>query len=385
MANTQIPAVFVRGGTSKAVVFHARDLPAEQSLRDRMFCHVLGSPDPYGRQLDGLGGGLSSLSKIVVVETSQREDADIDYTFVQVAVDSADADYGAMCGNMSSCIGPFAVDEGLYKVPADKTEAVVRVYNTNTEKLYIATFPVADGVAVEQGSFEIPGVSGSGACIRLDYIEPGGATTGALLPTGTVTDTLAVKGAGNITVSMIDASNPVVFVNAQDVGKTGAESPQELDADVNFMTMMESIRCAAAVSMGLADSPGTAGLASPKVAIVAPPLNFTALDSRHYERDRYDLAVRIVSMGNVHRAITLTGAMCTATAVKIPGTIPHQLVRHGSGVLLGNPSGLLPVEACVESGPDGFHAVSATTYRTQRRLMEGTVPVPEEWLCSSSG
>jgi hypothetical protein len=378
----RIPAVFMRGGTSKAVVFKAADLPANQEIRDRLFCYVLGSPDPYKRQLNGMGGGLSSLSKVVIVEPSSRDDADIDYTFVQIAVDEAIADYGSMCGNMSSSIGPFAIDEGLVR-PSDG-EAVVRVHNTNTNTLYDATFAVSNGTAVEAGDFEIPGVPGTGAKIKLDYFNPGGSVTGALLPSGTVRDVLSVDGVGEIEVSMVDASNPVVFVKASDVGKTAMELPADLDTDVDTMAKLDKIRRAASVAMGMSDRADTAILSNPKIALIAKPDAFTALDGRSYAAGDYHIAVRIVSMGNVHRAVTLTGAMCLATAVRIPGTLAHELAVQADTTLIGNPSGLLPVEADVQSTSNGFEAVSATTYRTQRRLMEGAVLVPQEMLEAAS-
>jgi 2-methylaconitate cis-trans-isomerase PrpF len=373
--NRRIPAVFMRGGTSKALVFHARDLPADCAARDRLFCHVMGSPDAYGRQLDGMGGGLSSLSKIVIVEPSERPGIDIDYTFVQIAVDAAIADYSSMCGNMSASVGPFAVDEGLVNIAAIDTEASVSIYNTNTDKQFTARFPVADGKSVETGDFSIPGVSGTGACIQLDYREPGGAATGKLLPADAVVTELTTCNGECIRASLVDSSNPVAFVRAADLGKTATELPQDLDADKDFMHRMETIRKAASVAMGLSDTEAGAARGAPKVAIVAEPDDFTALNGETFNADEFSIAVRIISMGNVHRAITLTGAMCVATAVKIPGTIPHQTARDTGTTIIGNPSGLLPVEAVVQCN-DGFHAVSATTYRTQRRLMEGLLPLP---------
>ncbi|MEO1223875.1 MAG: PrpF domain-containing protein [Pseudomonadota bacterium] len=374
----RIPAVFARGGTSKAVLFKGSDLPPDIDLRNRIFCQILGSPDPYGRQLDGMGGGISSLSKVVIVEPSARDDADIDYTFVQVAIDQAVADYGSMCGNMSASVGPFAVDEGMVKATGDT--ATVRVYNTNTDALFRATFPIEVGKTVEEGAFEIPGVATRGAKIRLDYFDLGGAATGSLLPSGSVRDVLSVDGVGEIDVSMVDASNPVAFIRAADLGRTALEAPADLDADRDLMAKLDKIRRAASVAMGMSDRPETAILSNPKIAMLGPPGAFTALDGRTYEASSYQIAVRIVSMGNVHRAVTLTGAMCLATAMRIPGTIAHELAADGDATLIGNPSGLLPVEAEVRATEDGFEAVSATTYRTQRRLMEGSVLVPAEAL-----
>ncbi|MEL6645408.1 MAG: PrpF domain-containing protein [Pseudomonadota bacterium] len=371
MARKTVKAAFYRGGTSKAVMFNAAHLPADKDRRDRMFLQIMGSPDAYGRQLDGMGGGISSLSKIVIVEPSARADADIDYTFVQIAVGAPVADYGQMCGNMSSAVGPFAIEEGLVRV-ADGP-AVVRVHNTNTGKLFHASFDVRDGRAVEAGDFEIPGVSQRGAKVRLEFFDPGGSRTGVLLPTGQVVEDLDVPGLGVFRVSMVDASNPVVFVNAADLGRRGDEHPAELDADRDLMDTLEAIRRQGAVAMGLVNAPENAQLSAPKVALVAAPTAFSALDGRTYDPSDYHVSVRLVSMGNFHRAITLTGAMCVAVAARIPGTLIADHVPAKGDVLIGNPSGVLPVEADVRDGPDGLVAHSATTFRTQRRIMEGFV------------
>jgi len=337
----------------------------------------MGSPDSYGRQLNGMGGGLSSLSKIVIVDPSSRDDADVDYTFVQIAVGEEVADYSATCGNMSSAVGPFAVAEGMVEVSGDT--ANVRVYNTNTDKHYTATFPIEKGEVVEEGDFEIPGVSGTGAKVTLNYENPAGATTGQVLPSGNALDTLEVKGLGSVEVSMIDSANPAVFVRASDLDLAGTESPIELDANTDLMHTLDQIRRAGSVAMGLSETVESAPLANPRVAIVAPPQDFSALDGRRYKADQYHVSVRMVSMGNVHRAVPLTGAMCIATAANIPGTVVQKCATQGDTVVVGNPSGLLPVEADVRTGPEGIEVVSATTYRTQRRIMEGSILYPAEF------
>ncbi|MEE2717455.1 MAG: PrpF domain-containing protein [SAR324 cluster bacterium] len=371
----RIPAVFMRGGTSKAVVFHARDLPESQAERDAIFLRVLGSPDPNQRQLDGLGGGLSSLSKVVIVAPSRRPGVDVDYTFAQVAVDRPVVDYSSMCGNMSASVGPFAVDEGL--VEGADGEATVRIYNTNTDKVFHARFAVQDRAAVEVGDFRIPGVSGSGARITLDYHDPGGAATSGFLPSGKVCDSLDVPGLGEIEVSFVDATNPVVFVRASDLGCTGGESPEVLETDALLLQRLDAIRRLGAVRMGLAETPESASLANPKVAMVGPAAEFTSLDGIHHRPETHDLVVRMVSMERIHRAITLTGAMCTAAAVGVNGSIPNEFADSCVPLRIGSPSGVLPVEAEVRDEGNGrFTAVSVTCYRTQRRLMEGKVLVP---------
>jgi len=374
VARQRIPAVFVRGGSSKGVVFHARHLPHEASDRDRILLAVLGSPDPFGRQLNGMGGGISSLSKAAIVSPSSRDDADVDYTFAQVAVDRPVVDYGSNCGNLASAIGPFAIDEGLVSVQGP--EAVVRIFNTNTSKIIHARFDVKDGQAVETGEFVIPGVAGGGARIRLDFLNPGGAATKAFLPSGLVMDQLEIPGVGRLHVTLADATNPVVFVDARVLGLTLVESPEQIDANEGLMRTLDAIRRAGGVKMGLGATSESVSLANPKVALVAPATDFRAIDGSTVAAAEYDVAIRIVSMEKTHKAVTLTGAMCLAAACKVTGSIPHSLARPSTDVRIGNPSGVLPVGAVVEQTASGWEARHATVYRTARRLMEGFVVLP---------
>ena len=374
----RIPAVFMRGGSSKAVMFNASDLPESREERDALFLELMGSPDPYQRQLNGMGGGISSVSKVVIVEPSARDDADVDYTFGQVTVDKPIVDYSATCGNMSSAVAPFAIDERLVDVVADGT-VTVRVFNTNTSKLYHAELEVKERVAVEVGDFTIPGVAGSGALTTLSYLDPGGAATGKFLPSGNTVDELEVPGLGAVEMSLVDASNPIVFVEAARLGKTATERPEALDSDGDFMAKMEAIRRVGAVAMGLADSVETVKLANPKIAILGPAADFESIDGASHKADNMDICVRIVSMEKVHRAVTLTGAMCLAAAAEVPGTIANRLRRagaEGAPLRIGNASGVLPAKAEVRALDEGgFEALSVTTYRTFRRLMEGNVLV----------
>src|ERR1700761_5575836 len=240
MSQTKIRATFMRGGTSKAIVFNRQDLPADPAHWDPIFLAVMGSPDPNGRQLDGMGGGLSSLSKVCVVGPSTRPDADIDYTFGQVSVKTAAVDYSANCGNMSSAMGPFAVGEGLAEAPVNG-DAVVRIHNTNTGKIIVARFPVNDGEVETEGDMAIDGVGGRGAPVRLEFIDPGGTRTGRLLPTGRPRDSLEIPGLGTVEVSLVDAANPCVFVAATALGKQGNEMPDALEGDPVFLGRMEAI------------------------------------------------------------------------------------------------------------------------------------------------
>jgi hypothetical protein len=369
----------VRGGTSRALVFHRRDLPSDPGAWDAIFLAALGSPDPYGRQLDGLGGGNSSLSKVAVVGPPTHSEADVDYTFGQVEVTRPLVDYRGNCGNISSAIGPFALDEGL--VPAREPETVVRIHNTNTRKLIHAHVPVEAGAARERGDFALDGVPGTGARIALDFLDPGGAGTGRLLPTGRPQDLLEVAGHGPVGASLVDATNPVVFVAAKELGLDGTERPEEIDGRPGLLERLEAIRAAAAVRMGLArtaDEATRTSPAVPKIALLAAPAPYRTLAGTPVDPSGVDLVARVVSMGKTHRAFALTAAMCLAVAARVPGTLAHALAAASAGdVRIGHPSGVLPVAAVVERGADGTPlARTVTVYRTARRLMEGAVLVP---------
>lgn len=375
MTQREIPAVFMRGGSSKGVFFHARDLPAKRSEIDPIFLAVLGSPDPYGRQLNGMGGGLSSLSKAVIVGPPTRPDCDVDFTFAQVAVDKPVVDWNSNCGNLSGAIGAFAVDEGL--VAAADGEALVRIHQVNTRKVIHARFPVTNGKAAVTGDYVMAGVAGTGARVRLDFLEPGGAFTGKLLPTGNVVDQLTVPGVGTLTVSMVDAAHCTVFVAAADVGCTGAETPDEIEADRDVMARLDLVRRHGAVAMGLGANAESVALANPRVALVFAPRDFRTLDGAVLPASDYDIGIRILSMERVHRAVPLTSAMCLGVATRISGTVPYGLTRKVSGdaIRVGHPSGALSVGAEISAG-DRPGAKSAVVFRTARRLMQGTVLIP---------
>ncbi|HQT76684.1 MAG: PrpF family protein [Rhodospirillales bacterium 20-64-7] len=373
-----LPAVFMRGGTSRAVMFHRRDLPARGEW-DAIFLAAMGSPDPHGRQLNGMGGGISSLSKICVLSPSERPDADIDYTFAQVQIREAAVGYGSNCGNMSSAVGPFAVDEGLLRPNGDT--AVVRIFNTNTSKIIRSTFPLVDGRAAVDGDLAIPGVAGTGAPVRLDFLEPGGATTGRLLPTGHATDRLSVDGIGDIEVSMVDAANACVFVRAADIGLTGAELPDALDGNAAVLERLQRIRRAASVAMGIArdDNEARANVGVPAIGFVAPPMVAPTLSGETISPGAVDLTARFISNGQPHRALPLTASLCTAVAARIEGTLPFEAMggRSAGAVRIGMPSGILTVDADVSRSPSGlWTAHSGAFYRTARRLFDGRIHVP---------
>jgi len=374
-----IPAVFMRGGTSKAVMFHARDLPADRKAWDAIFAAVMGSPDPYGRQLDGMGGGVSSLSKVCVLAPSTRDDADIDYTFAQVQIRESRVDYKSNCGNMSSAVGPFAIDEGLIAATGDS--ATVRIFNTNTQKIINATFPLEGGRARYDGDLVIPGVAGTGAPVRLDFIAPGGAATGKLLPSGAVMDRLDVPGFGVIEASLVDAANPAVFIRARDIGLTGTELPEQLEANPAIIKLLDDIRVQGSVRMGIAPDPDAARRlgAIPFTAFVSPPQDSATLTGETVRAGDVDLSVRVVSSGQPHRALPVTISLCTAVAARITGTLVAEALSPSAGntsLRLGMPSGILTVDADVASEGGRWIARSGAFYRTARRLFDGRVWVP---------
>lgn len=366
----RLPAAYYRGGTSRAVMFKTQDLPPDRDQWASIFRGVIGSPDFFGRQLDGMGGGISSLSKICVIGPSTIGDtADVDYTFAAIGVKDDDVDYSSNCGNMSSAIGPFAVDMGLVIPKTESGECVVNIHNTNTGKIIRATFPVVDGEAAASGDFTIAGVAGSGAPVRLDFVEPGGSKTGRLLPTGQVIDTCGDTG---IEMTCIDVGNPCVFVGADAMISSIPDDwpPKAIEGDKVLMDRLELIRRHAAVHMGLAkthqDVPGSI----PKIAMVWAPRH----RSSELGPEAGDICVRALSVGQPHKAVPVTVALSLATAAQLPGTVVQRCLRdekaHTGGVEISHPTGLLKVDA--EYDAQG-NLKSAAVYRTARRLMEGTI------------
>jgi 2-methylaconitate cis-trans-isomerase PrpF len=376
MEQHRLRAVFMRGGTSKAVMFRRSDLPADEARWAPIFTSLMGSPDANGRQLDGMGGGVSSLSKVCVIGPPTRPDADIDYTFAQIVIGEAVVDYSANCGNMSSAVGPFAVDEGLVPRPAGP-EAVVRIHNTNTKKIIVSRFPMDGAYAAVDGSLAIDGVSGTGAPVRLDFTDPGGAKTGKLLPTGKAMDVLDVPGVGAVEASMIDAANPCVFLGAERFGASATERPDALERDAALLEKLEAIRRQASIAMGIARDWDQAGktMGVPKVAIVAPPTETKTLSGRVLAPGEVDILVRLISVGQPHRAVPLTGALCLAVACRVPGSVPNRLMTAGPGadIRVGHPSGITVVAAEVAVANGAVSVPYASVYRTARRLFQGEV------------
>jgi 2-methylaconitate cis-trans-isomerase PrpF len=370
-------AVFMRGGTSKALMFHRRDLPEQQEDWAPIFLAAMGAPDPNGRQLDGMGGGVSSLSKVCVIGPPTHPEADVDYTFVQVGIDDATVDYGGNCGNMSSAVGPFAVDEGLIKALADGP-TTVRIHNTNTRKLIVARFAIEGGRAAVRGPLAIDGVSGTGAPIRLEFRDLAGARTGRLLPTGEPLDSLSLPGGRAVRASLVDAANPCVFVDAADLGLIGNEPPENIAKDDALMADLEALRRQASIRMRLAPDldAAAASRSVPFIGLVAPPRAWRTQSGSDRSAAEADIAVRMLSSGYPHRAIPITSALCVAVACRTPGTLPAQLCSSATGPLrIGHASGTVMVEA--EQDRRQGRVLHASVYRTARRLFQGEVMYSE--------
>lgn len=339
-------------------MFHKDDLPEDKSAWDEIFLGVIGSPDPYGRQLDGLGGGISSLSKICVVGKSQSPDADVDYTFASIGIKNTNVDYSSNCGNMSAAVGPFAVDSGLVSIAKEATEATVRINNTNTGKMIEAIFPVVDGEAAAQGDFAIDGVAGTAAQLKLRFLDPAGSRTGKLFPTGQMVESIS-----GVLATCIDAGNPCVFVLAEELGVEGDLTPQQIDEHPTLCDRLEAIRREAAVRMGLAETEDDVPGSVPKIGLVSRPKDGAA----------NTVTVRAMSVGQPHKAIPVTVAMAASAAVNIPGTTVSGCITSrsdGAYITIRHASGTLDVDA--EFDEEGTLR-AATVFRTARRLMEGAV------------
>lgn len=355
----RLPAAYYRGGTSRAVFFQPKDLPEDKSKWNSIFLGAMGSPDPNGRQLDGMGGGISSLSKICIVGPSTHPKADVDYTFVAIGVKDIEVDFSSNCGNMTSAVGPFAVDCGLFRINNDTKEATVRIHNTNTGKIIHSTFATENGEASARGDFSIDGVSGEAARIQLDFLNPAGSRTGKLLPTGNTIDEF-----DGIRTTCIDVGNPCCFVKAEQLGVDGGLTPDQVEQHPDLLKRLDSIRRQVGVGMGLASSPSEVPGSVPKICMVS-----TSDDS-----SKVDLRVRAISVGQPHKAVPITVALSIAAASKLPGTVVQECVSptmvDPAGVTLSHASGTLMVGAKYD---DGGELSFATVFRTARRLMEGTI------------
>ena len=378
----------MRGGTSKGVFFIADDLPSDMYERERILLRVIGSPDRYGKQTDGMGGATSSTSKIVILSKSKRDDCDVDYLFGQVAIDAPVIDWSGNCGNLTTAVGPFAISMGLMPAPRDG-EAVVRIWQANIKKRIVSHVPMQGGEVQEMGGFELDGVAFPAAEVRLEFLDPaaddgdGESGGGAMFPTGNRIDILEVPGLGQVQATLIDAGNPTIFVDAVRLGLKGTELQGDINGDAKMLALAESVRSLGAVAMGLAATQQEATTKrphTPKLAFVAKPAAYTASDGKRVEPGSIDMLARIFSMGVLHHAMTGTGAVAIAAAAAIPGTIVSRVAPAGADgrVRFGHPSGVLSVgaEAAEENGQWAVRKVMMS--RSARRLMEGWVRVPAE-------
>jgi 2-methylaconitate isomerase len=385
----KIPATYMRGGTSKGVFFRLQDLPeaAQQPgpARDKLLLRVIGSPDPYGKQIDGMGGATSSTSKSVIVAKSTRADHDVDYLFGQVSIDKAFVDWSGNCGNLSSAVGSFAISAGLVdkeRVPQNGM-ATVRIWQANIGKTIIAHVPITNGDVQETGDFELDGVTFPAAEVQLEFMDPAADEEGAggsMFPTGQLVDDLEVPGVGTLRATMINAGIPTIFLNAADIGYTGAELQDAINGDPRALVLFETIRAAGAVRMGLIKHADEAigRQHTPKVAFVAPPLDYTASSGKQVQAGDIDLVVRALSMGKLHHAMMGTAAVAIGTAAAVPGTLVNLAAGGGkpSAVRFGHPSGTLRVGAEAVETNGEWSVTKAVMSRSARVLMEGWVRVP---------
>jgi probable AcnD-accessory protein PrpF len=384
----KIPATYMRGGTSKGVFFRLNDLPEAARVpgpaRDALFLRVIGSPDPYGKQIDGMGGATSSTSKTVIVSKSARPDHDVDYLFGQVAIDKPFVDWSGNCGNLSAAVGPFAISSGLVdpeRVP-DNGIAVVRIWQANIGKTIIAHVPMTRGAVQETGDFELDGVTFPAAEVQLEFLDPAAeeeGAEGAMFPTGNLVDELHVPGVGTFRATMINAGIPTIFVNANAIGYTGTELQDAINGDDAALKRFETIRAYGALRMGLIRNLDEIATRqhTPKIAFVAPPAEYVASSGKRIGTDDVDVLVRAMSMGKLHHAMMGTAAVAIGTAAAIPGTLVNLAAGGGErqSVRFGHPSGTLRVGAeAVESNGE-WQVKKAIMSRSARVLMEGRVCV----------
>ncbi|TMS59680.1 2-methylaconitate cis-trans isomerase PrpF [Imbroritus primus] len=385
----KISATYMRGGTSKGVFFRLEDLPAAAqtpgAARDALLQRVIGSPDPYGKQIDGMGGATSSTSKTVIVSRSTRPDHDVDYLFGQVSIDQPFVDWSGNCGNLSAAVGPFAISNGLVdpaRVPRDGM-ATIRIWQANISKTIIAHVPMTNGAVQETGDFELDGVTFPAAEVQLEFMDPAeddGDGGGAMFPTGNLIDTLEVPGVGALQATLINAGIPTIFINADAIGYTGTELQDDINSDPTALAMFETIRAHGALRMGLISSLEQAATRqhTPKVAFVAKPASYTASSGKAVAAGDIDLLVRALSMGKLHHAMMGTAAVAIGTAAAIPGTLVNLAAGGGTrqAVRFGHPSGTLRVGAEAREADGAWTVTKAIMSRSARVLMEGWVRVP---------
>lgn len=388
-----IPATYMRGGTSKGVFFKLSDLPAAAQVpgeaRDKLLLRVVGSPDPYGKHTDGMGGATSSTSKTVILSASTQPGHDVDYLFGQVAIDKPFVDWSGNCGNLTAAVGAFAISSGLVdaaKVP-DNGICTVQIWQANIQKTIVAKIPMRNGEVQESGDFELDGVTFPAAEVQVEFLDPASADT-AMFPTGKLVDELAVPdeivAGGILKATMITAGIPTIFVNAEDIGYTGTELQDDINSDADVLARFETLRAYGALKMGLINnlSEAESRQHTPKIAFVAKPESYTASSGKQVGKEDIDLLVRALSMGKLHHAMMGTAAVAIAIAAAIPGTLVNEAAGGGErqSVRFGHPSGTLKVGAEAQLSDDQWLATKAVMSRSARVLMEGKVKVPAEAL-----
>ncbi|MGA2550905.1 MAG: 2-methylaconitate cis-trans isomerase PrpF [Burkholderiaceae bacterium] len=379
MTQRAIRATYMRGGTSKGLFFRAEDLPSDKRERDLLLLRAIGSPDPYQKHTDGMGGATSSTSKVVILSPSLREDCDVDFLFGAVAISAPLIDWSGNCGNLSAAVGPFAIAQGWVR-PLEGTTKV-RIWQQNIQKRIVALVPTRQGQVVEEGTFQEDGVPFPSAEITLEFLEPADSGPLGLLPTGNPSDLLDLPDGGQLRVTMLNAGNPTVFVRADSLKLTGRELPDAINRDARMLARLEAIRSLAAVAMGLARSADDATRnrpATPKIAFIAPPAAYRTSAGADVAKEQIDLLARIVSMGKLHHAFTGTGSIALAVAAALPGTVVAEVARTLPGVptRIGHASGVLAVGAILEHEGRGWRVEKAVMSRSARRLMQGEIFVP---------
>ncbi|MCO8101494.1 2-methylaconitate cis-trans isomerase PrpF [Acinetobacter indicus] len=388
----KIAATYMRGGTSKGVFFKLDDLPVEAQvpgkIRDQLLLRVIGSPDPYGKQIDGMGGATSSTSKTVILAKSSQPEHDVDYLFGQVAIDQPFVDWSGNCGNLTAAVGAFAISQGL--VDADKIPenglCTVRIWQKNIQKTIIAHVPITDGQVQETGDFELDGVTFPAAEVQIEFLDPAddGEEGGAMFPTGNVVDTFVVPDVGTFQATFINAGIPTIFLNADEIGYSGTELQDDINSNPEALARFEKIRAYGAKQMGLIDDVAEAAKRqhTPKIAFVARPQNYTASSGKNIQAEDVDLLVRALSMGKLHHAMMGTAAVAIGTAAAVPGTLVNLAAGGGEreAVRFGHPSGTLRVGAQAVQENGQWQVKKAVMSRSARVLMEGWVRVPAEVL-----
>ncbi|WP_218769013.1 2-methylaconitate cis-trans isomerase PrpF [Vibrio parahaemolyticus] len=387
MSQIKVPATYMRGGTSKGVFFNLEDLPSEAQVageaRDKLLLRVIGSPDPYGKQIDGMGGATSSTSKTVIVSRSSRDDHDVDYLFGQVSIDKPFVDWSGNCGNLSAAVGPFAIHAGL--IPQERIPengiVTVRVWQMNISKTVLVHVPIVNGFVQESGEFELDGVTFPAAEIQVDFVDPADGE-GSMFPTGNLVDDLVVPDVGTFNATFINAGIPTIFIDAESIGYQGTELQDQINNDDAALAMFESIRAHGALKMGLISELEEAQTRqhTPKIAFVSKPKSYQSSSGKAVNESEIDVLVRALSMGKLHHAMMGTAAVAIASAACVPGTLVNLAAGGGEkeSVTFGHPSGTLKVGAQAKQTEQGWVVQKAIMSRSARILMEGFVRVPSD-------